>query len=139
MSPLGNEPPWQEIHRHWDPTARKRIRRTMKEMLSMIRVPTSGGAVPRAVSYRLPTVTARVRARVNVLWELWTRWHWGRLPRNSCMSRTKPSNHWSTVSSIIIQTCAPGQLLASVMAASFPLQPKQTKSVALSPQIKYTD
>jgi hypothetical protein len=62
-----------------------------------------GRAIAQAVSRRLPTAAARVRARVRSSeWDLWwTKWRWGRFSPSPSVS---PANLHSTKFSISIIT-----------------------------------
>jgi hypothetical protein len=65
---------------------------------------TLGRGIAQAVSRRLPTAAARVRAQV--IWELWwTKWHWDRFSPSTSVS---PVNSHSTVCSTFIIIYHPG-------------------------------
>jgi hypothetical protein len=58
-----------------------------------------GRAIAQAVSHRVPTVAARVRAQV--IWDLWwTKWHWGKF--SLCTSVSPANSHFTDCSTLII-------------------------------------
>jgi hypothetical protein len=68
-------------------------------LYTLIYVSSKSYAIAQAVSRWLPTVTARVRARGQVMWDLWwTKWHRGTFSPSTSIS---PANLHSTNCSTI--------------------------------------
>jgi hypothetical protein len=63
----------------------------------------AGRAIAQAISRRLPTAAARLRAQVRsygTIWDLWwTKWHWGRFSPSTSVSH---ANSHSTKCSILV-------------------------------------